>query len=238
MIRRWIALALVALAVVTIAPPSSRAQIPMIANGIIHATVASVNVANTTSEQLLYQYTIPAALLATWTTSNTAFGTAPLHLRLHGGIRTLGTVGGITGNSLAVNLGGSSATMMVVNGAAIAPDLGSGNQCAGGTQPGACPAPVALDVYISPLATRTSQNCTDLRACNPSVYMAARFVTASTTLVGGSNSFATENAYNAATLAVLNLNQSSFTLNVLYRWGSAASGNSLNIYNGVLKLGF
>ena len=36
----------------------------MIAQGIIHATVASVNAANTTASTLLYQYSIPAALLA------------------------------------------------------------------------------------------------------------------------------------------------------------------------------
>src|SRR5262245_8521517 len=109
MIRRWIALALLVALAVTIAPQSSQAQIPLISNGIIHATVASVNVANTTSEQLLYQYPIPAALIASWTSNNTAFGAVPLHLRLNGGIRTLGTVAGV-GASVGVSLGGSAAT--------------------------------------------------------------------------------------------------------------------------------
>lgn len=239
MIRRWIALALVALAVLTIAPPSSRAQIPMIANGMVHATVASVNSANTTAETLLYQYQIPAALIATWTSSNRAFGSAPLHLRLNGGIRTAGTVAGVTGNSLAVSLGGSSATMLVVNGGALPPDLGQTTACGGAAVGiGACQAPVALDVMISPIATVTTQNCTDLRPCSLTVYVAGRFVVASTTQAVANYQFGTETSYNAATIATLNLNQTSQTLNVLWRWGAAASNNSLNIYNGVLKLGF
>lgn len=238
MTRRWIALALVALALVTIAPPSSRAQIPMIAQGIIHATVASVNAANTTASTLLYQYSIPAALLASWTTNNTAFGTAPLHLRLNGLIRTAGTVGGVTGNSLAINLGGSSATMLVVNGNALPPDLGQGNQCGGTSIANACFAPAALDVYISPIATLTSTSNVDLRPGQPSVVMIARFSVASTTQGQANYQFTTETTYNAATLASLNLNQSAFTLNVNWVWGAAASVNSLNIYNGVLKLGF
>src|SRR6266850_6383023 len=157
----------VLLALVLLALPLSpvRAQIPMIANGLVTATVASVNAANTTTEVLLFQYPIPAALIASWTSSNLAFGANPLHLRLNGGIRTLGTVAGVVA-TLGVNLGGASATMVVVNGGALPGDLGSGTACAGVAQgPGACQAPVALDVYISPIATVTTQNCTDLRPC-------------------------------------------------------------------------
>ena len=245
--RRWIALALLVAIAVTIAPQSSRAQIPMIAQGIIHATVASVNVANTTALTLLYQYPIPAALLATWTTNNTAFGAAPLHLRLNGTIRTLGTVGGPTNNNLTVTLGSTApiASMMVVNGGILPPDLGAGNNCAGIAVANACFAPFTLDVMISPIATLTSTSDVDLRGASgggkPSVYMTARLSVASTTL-GQNPAFigaTTETTYNAATLAAVNLSgATSFPLNVNFQWGTAASGNSLNIYNGVLKLGF
>src|SRR5262245_50034209 len=233
--RRWIAF-LVIVAIVALVAPASRAQIPMIANGVIHATVASVNVANTTSEQLLYQYPIPAALIASWTSSNIAFGAAPIHLRLNGGIRTVGTVGGVTA-TLGVNLGGSTATMVVVNGNLLQSDLGSGTACSGAAMGiGACQAPVALDVMISPIATVTSQNCTDLRPCAYTLFMTGRFVYASTSqtgLAGNNHGFATENAYNVASLGTVN-NLTGQTLNVFWRWGAAASGNSLNIYNGIL----
>jgi hypothetical protein len=234
--RRWLALSLIALVALTTVGPA-RAQIPMIANGIIHATVASVNVANTTTEQLLYQYPIPAALIASWTSSNIAFGAAPIHLHLQGGIRTIGTVAGNVAN-LGVNLGGSLATFSVINAGVLPPDLGSGTACGGfAVGIGACQAPVALDVYISPIATLTSQNCTDLRPCQYSLYMAARFVAASTAQSNVTQTWATETVFNVATLGTINVLQPQ-TLNVLWRWGAAASGNSLNIYNGVLKLGY
>ena len=80
--RRLLPLALLALVLVALPLSPVRAQIPMIANGVITATNASVNVANTTSEQLLFQYPIPAALMASWTTTNAAFASTPLHLVL------------------------------------------------------------------------------------------------------------------------------------------------------------
>jgi hypothetical protein len=239
--RRWIALALVVAALVAIAPPASHAQIPMIANGIIHATSASVNAANSTAEILLYQYPIPAALWASWTTNNQAFASVPIHLRLNGGIKTVGTVGGITGNSLAVNLtsqtGVQIATMVIMNGATIPADLGGG-ACGGATQaPNACQAPITVDVVVNPIATLTTQNATDLRPQVFQAFLTGRVAVASTTQGVVSNTLATENAYNATTFSQANNNQTA-VLNVVWRWGSAASGNSLNIYNGVLKLGF
>jgi VanZ family protein len=63
---RWIAIAILVALAVSFAPLSSRAQstIPMISHGIINATVASVNAANTTAEILLYEFTVPASFLA------------------------------------------------------------------------------------------------------------------------------------------------------------------------------
>jgi hypothetical protein len=238
-IRRWIALALVALLAVTLAPPSSRAQIPMLSQGMVMSTVASVNAANTTSETLLYQYPIPAALIASWTTNNTAFGAAPLHLRLTGLLRTAGGTG-LGGNNapatLGVNLGGASATMTILNGATLPSDIGAGTSCGSGAAMGvgACYMPMAIDVVISPIATVTTQNCTDVRPCAYSLFMTGRFMTASFT---AANAQATEYAVNVATLGTINT-QTSQTLNVLWRWGSASSVNAVNIYNGVLKLGY
>jgi hypothetical protein len=222
--RRWLALLLVT--AVALASGEARAQIPMIANGIVHATNATVNAANTTTETLLYQYPIPAALIASWTSSNTAFAATPLHLRLNGSLvtnSTTGLGGGVGAATLGVNLGGSLATMMVVNG--LLPDnLGRGPLGA---------APVGIDVWISPIATVTTQNCTDLRPCNVSLYMSGKFTTASITGVNA----ATEITSNAVVLGTINVLQGQ-TLNVLWRWASAASSNSLNIYSGVLKLGY
>jgi hypothetical protein len=218
----------------------ARAQIPIIANGLVNATIASVNAANTTTETLLYQYPIPAALIASWTALNNAFGAPPLHLRLNGLMRTAGGTG-LGGNNapatLGVNLGGSAATMTILNGLTLPSDLGSGTSCGSGAAMGvgACYAPVAIDVLFSPIATVTTQNCTDLRPCSYSVYMSGRFMTAS--IAANNNSLATELTVNTATLGTVNV-LTSQTLNVLWRWGSAASVNTLNIYNGSLTIGW
>lgn len=229
---RVIVLLLIGLLALSVAPAA--AQIPTPTHGIVHATVASVNAANTTAEILLYEYPIPAAYIASWTSANIAYGAAPLHLRLNGGIRTLGSSPTAT---LGINLGGALATMVLVNGSSLPTDYGSGTACAGAAQgPGACQAPVAIDIVISPIATLTTQNCTDLRPCQYSMFMSGKFVAATTTQTTA-GTFATEANFNAATLATIN-NRQPATLKVLWRWGGAASGNSLNIYNGVLKLGF
>ncbi len=229
---RWLALSLIAVFALTTVGPA-HAQIPMLAQGMVMSTVASVNAANTTAETLLFQYPIPAALLASWTSTN-AFGSAPLHLRLNG---TIVTSGASPGATLGVNLTSASgvvASMVIINGAALQQDLGRGLVCGGSSAglTGACPAPASIDVYLSPIATLTTQNCTDLRPCNQSIYMAgdAKFASLSSTSV------ATISTYNTASLAAANINQA-LTLNVVWRWAVAASVNSVNIYNGVLKLG-
>lgn len=217
----------------------AQAQIPMLAQGLVMTTNASVNAANTTSEILLYQYQLPAALLASWTTTNTAFGSTPLHLRLNG---TIQASGGAPVASLGVNLtplgsaqSSSVATLAIINGAAMQQDIGRGTACNGSANasPGACAAPFWIDVMLSPIATVTTQNCTDLRPCNASIYFAGQAQYAS--LSG--TSAATLTSYNAASLAAVNINQP-MVINVNWRWGVAASINSVNIYNGELKLGF
>lgn len=216
-IRRWIALALIAALAVTTAPPSSRAQIPMIANGIVMSTVASVNIANTTTEQLMYQYPIPAALLASWTTTNRAFGSAPLHLVLMGTVQSTGA-GALT---VGVNLQSSTTTasMLAANGAIL------NTAAAGG--------PMQLDFWVSPIATLTTTNCTDLKPCTPGLYMRTR-LSFQGIAVG-----ATEVVLNGLSLpSAAGITNQATTLNVLGRWSAAASGNTLNIYNGVLKLGY
>jgi hypothetical protein len=65
--------------------------------------------------------------------------------------------------------------------------------------------------------------------------MSGRFMTAS--IAANNNSLATELTVNTATLGTVNV-LTSQTLNVLWRWGSAASVNTLNIYNGSLTIGW
>jgi hypothetical protein len=70
------------------------------------------------------------------------------------------------------------------------------------------------------------------------MYLAARAVMATTTQGNAiAGVAASETSFNSASISQANINQA-MTLNVLWRWGAAASGNSLNIYNGTLKLGF
>lgn len=235
-LRRWIALSLIAaLALTTVGP--ARAQIPMLAQGLVMSTDASVNAANTTTETLLFQYPIPAALIASWTATNAAFGAAPLHLRLNGTLvtnSTTGLGGGVGAATLGVNLGGANASLVLVNGALLPDNLGRGSACNGvSAGVGACPAPLSIDVWFAPIATLTTQNCTDLRPCNQSLYMSGKFSTATAT---GTN-YASDVTLNAVVLGTINVLQPQ-TLNVVWRWASAASNNSLNIYNGVLKLGY
>src|SRR4029077_4947225 len=212
------------------------AQIPMIANGLVTATNASVNAANTTTETLLFQYPIPAALIASWTATNQAFAAVPLHLRLNGTLvtnSTTGVGGGVGAATLGVSLGGASASLVIVNGALLPDNLGRGSACNGvsaGVGPG--PAPLAIGVWFAPIVTVTRQNCTDLRPCNQSIDMSGKFSTATST---GTN-VASDVTLNAVVLGTINVLQPQ-TLNVLWRWASAASTNSLNIYNGSLLIG-
>jgi hypothetical protein len=188
----------------------ARAQIPVIAQGIITATNASVNAANTTSEQLLFQYALPGALMASWTTSNTAFASVPLHLKLNGTVVSTGAGAGTIG----VNLGSALATVSVSNSGYFTPAAGG---------------PIRIDAWISPIATVTTQNCTDLRPCNVSVYMAVRVESAFNNATG-------TQVQSGVALGTLPINVP-VTLNVLHRWSAAASANSLNIYNGTLVVG-
>lgn len=237
-IRRWIALALVALLAVTFSPPSSRAQIPMIANGLVHATNASVSAANTTGEVLLYQYQLPAALIASWSQRNSLMpngAATPLHLSLNGTITTNSTTGlggGVGAATLGVGLG-TGASMALVNGALLPSNLG-GTSCGFN----ACAEPVAIDLWFSPIATGTTStggqiNCAGFQPCQYSLFMSGRFRWSSRT----TTNFSSESAINFATLGTINVLQPQ-TLNVLWRWASASNQNSLNIYNGVLKLGY
>jgi hypothetical protein len=209
----------------------ARAQIPIIANGLVVATDASVSATNTTGEVLLFQYPIPAAFIASWTATNNAFGAPPMHLRLNGMIYTSSTAPTAT---LGVNLGGASATMTVVNGATLQASLGGSGQPSGGNQN--LLSPVALDVWFNPIATLTTTSCAGLGPCQYSLAMAGRFSTASITAQNTAN-LATESTYNAATLGTINV-LTGQTLGVFWRWGAASAQNSLNIYSGTLTLGW
>ena len=214
--RHLLPLALLALVLIAL-PFTAGAQIPMIANGIVTATNASVNSANTTAETLLFQYTLPAAMLASWTTSNAAFASVPLHLKLNGYIQSTTTGAG----TLGVNLGGSTATMLVAN----AMIINSGNTVN----------PWHLDVWISPIATLTTTSCTDvIGSCNRSIYMSGRMAYGKQS--GSSETLASESVSNGLVLGTTAMNQPQ-TLTVLWRWSAAASANTLNIMNGTLVVG-
>jgi len=187
---------------------------------------ASITDVNSASEVSMFQYVVPAALIATSTNvTGTVTGTnylsnansqawqmnapQPLHFR------AIGTVGGgqVSTLMLGVNLGGSTATVNLNN--ITTGGLGAGLQ------------PARLDVYVIPIATTTATPT----STNNSVFLVARFEYGGMTAAGGTATVVTSN-----TIAALNV-ASPAQLNVVSRWQSAVSSSTLNFNNRILRIG-
>lgn len=191
--------------------------------GTIMYSGASISCVNTANECSAYQYTIPAAYLATATTvgavssqyytGDTATGLRapvlwntpqPLHLSM------AGYVAGNSGASyqVGVNLGGTAATLGMANTLASTQGL----------------QPIQLDVYITPIASVTATQS----AVN-NVFIYARLTTGAASTVAAT-------ATQIHTLTGMNL-ASPAQLNVLTRWQAGATSSTITWFKRLLKVG-
>jgi len=225
--RRFLALTL-ALVLMTLAPASAQPPIaPIVANGVIVSTTASIGVVNTIQAQTLWAGLIPPGLLATPPAANVAAvisgvgggqiqgfttGPAPLHLSLTGSVQT-GSSGTM---QLGVNYGGGasgSATVSLINGFSPAASAG--------------PAPFRVDCWLIPVATASAT-----AAAPQSLVLSCRaeLVSATPTQpnIFNANGF-TSTTFNLASPNVMN---------VTWQWGAAGAGNEIKIYGSTLTIGY
>jgi len=223
MLRLALALGFMALMV---APEVHAQQFPGVIapGGTMVYSGASITCANTAAECSMFQYTIPAAYIATGTTvgavtsqyydgrSSSGQNTPvlwrtpqPLHLSM------AGLVAGALGTSYqtGVNLGGTAATIGLSN-------------TFSSTQTGF--QPITLDVWITPIASVTATQS----AVN-NVFIVARLTT-------GLASSVAATATQVHTLTGMNL-ASPAQLNVLNRWQAASNSSSIIWFKRVLKVG-
>lgn len=199
--------------------------LPITPGGTIVWSNASESCVNTASECQVFQYTVPAALIASftnplanvsqWLDGRTANGLntpvlwtvpQPLHLSMAG--LNAGTSGSI--QQFGINLGGTAASLSLQNTLTSTQGL----------------EPIQLDVYIIPIA---SSNATPT-STNNSVWLMAR-------LTRGAAAGNTATITTTQTLAAMN-NASAAQLNVLSRWSSGGSNaNTIIWLKRVLKIG-
>ena len=213
-----------------------RAQqfMPVPASGLIMSSGASVTAVNSASEVSMYQYTVPAALIAS-ATSVGAVGTpiytgasasglstvplttvpAPLHFQAEG---ALAGAAGTTVN-LGINFGTITSGTQAAGTQGLATVVLNNNIAVANT----FPTPVYVDVWIQPIATTSATP----NAIN-TVFMVARmqFLNASGTLT----------TTNQATIAAINL-ASPTQLNVVARWAAASSNSTLTLFSRILAIG-
>ena len=214
--RRLIALALV---VLLLTPASAWAQVTIIGpGGVVHFTAASVTSENSSVAKKMYEFVVPAALVATssqitrtgtQSTLNVVAASVPLHLTCQGRISAASSPNAYFG----ANFGGANATVTMLNGPVA-------------TNATMAIMPVTVDVWVSPVATATTGVSTFIQARMAYVQFP------STTGL----SAASETVWNANTLGTINL-ASANTLNVVWQWGTAATGNALTFYKCVLVQG-
>ncbi len=185
---------------------------------------SSQTIVNTNAEVNLFQYTVPAALIATTsavpsgtivptytsnattTGNNAGYAPQPLHFRalglMYGGQASLLNIG--------ISLQGTTATLNL-------------NNIAGPTL-GLSPAPARLDVYVVPVATSSATPTSG----NVTMLITARFE------VGGNGATATQTTSSA----IVSMNTASAsTLNVAARWTATSSTAALTFLNRILRIG-
>ena len=223
---RMLRLALVfAIAALVWAPEIHAQQFPGVIgpSGTLAWNAASTTCSNSAAECSVFQYTIPAAYIATGTTvsalvsqyldGRTSDGRnipvlwrtpQPMHLSMAGILN--GSAGTIF--QTGINLGGTAASIGMSNTLVSAATF----------------TPITLDVWIVPIASQTAPQS----AAN-NVYMLARLIT---TGVGTQAATVTQ----THVLTAMNL-ASPAQLNVLNRWQAAASTSSIVWFKRVLKVG-
>lgn len=228
-LRRALALTLL-LTALGVAPVLAQ-PIPITPGGTIVSSSASLTCVNTAGECSGFQYTIPAALIASftnpsalvsqWFDGSTATGLhgpvlwttpQPLHLKM------IGTVANAAADSLAVavNFGGSVASTYISNVLAQASGL----------------RPASLDVWMVPIASTTATPSGTSTSGQINYTMFVRLEISP--ILGGT---ATSTIVSASqTLSSLNLG-SATQINVYTRWNAASNATSLIWYRRLLKLG-
>src|SRR5580765_7158206 len=221
-------IALILLAAMMIAAPfAAFAQtFPAPGSPTILWSSSSQTVVNSNQEVSLFQYNIPAALIATTTAvpagtlvptytsnatttgNNAGYAPQPLHFR------ALGLVAGAagTGFNIGVSLGGTTATINLNNSIPVAI-----------SGPGTL---ARLDVYVVPVATGTATPTSG----NITMQLVARIS------YQGNGTAGSETVVNGVTSASMTT-ASITTLNIVGRWAAAASGSSLSFFNRILRIG-
>lgn len=185
---------------------------------------SSQTAVNSNAEVSLFQYVIPAAYIATSTavpggttvltytsnatTTGSNTGYAPQPLHF----RALGVLAGGAGTTvnLGINLQGTNASL-TLNNNIVGAIAGPGTLA-------------RLDVYLVPLATGTATPTSG----NVTMVLMGRFAYV--------NAGGTETVVNSSTQVGM-ATASASILNVVGRWGAAASGSSLTFFNRILRIG-
>ena len=117
--RRVLILALLAL--VLAVPATAQQQLNTYPAGIIQLVNTAVTIANTTTATAMFSTTIPATYFGNL--FQPFRGGAALHLKLLGTVSTNVASGGVGNTNLGCNYGGTTATISLVNGAALTANL-------------------------------------------------------------------------------------------------------------------
>lgn len=198
---------------------------PIPASGVINYSTASITAVNSNAEVSMYQTIVPTQLFASATSvgavgtpiytgaSASGLSTTPLWTTpapLH--FRAVGNIAGAAGTTLNLGVNFGTASVVLANNiiGAITGAAGSvGN-------------PAYVDVWISNIASTTATP----NAVN-TIFMVARFQ-----YLNASGTLTTTN-----TSAITNVAASPATLNVVARWGAAASSSTFTLMNRLFKLG-
>ena len=189
--------------------------------GVIFYTASSASAVNTAASVNLFDYTLPAAFVATssfisvtgtTTTTNVVAASVPIHLRCNGRLVNAANVLNV-GVSFGPQGGTNPAVMASIS-------LISGVTMIANAAPGV---PLMFDAWIAPVATSVTPTSTD-------VFMNAR-------VAWGVGTLATEVVYNGLAYGNVNLGLPN-QLRVQWMFTTASNGNSAVFQNCVLGQGY
>lgn len=215
--RRMLGLALAfCMAVLPVTPALAQSNLQMTGpGGVIYYSTASVSCVNTATECSMLAATIPQGLVATMsiaaasatTTAANVGTTPPLHFVGRGFLSTGSSPGTL---NVGVNFGGATtATLSLVNG--ITPVASLVRQ------------PVTVEIWVAPLATGISSN---------TMTLSARLSYQN----GATAALASETTLNAHAIGTVTLNTTR-TLNLVWRWTTAANDNALTLHQRTINIG-
>lgn len=205
---------------------------PIPASGLILYSGASITAVNTTNEVSMFQFLVPAGLIATAVsvgavgspiytgTSASGLSTVPLTTTpapIH--FHAEGAIAGAAGTTVNLGINFGSLTPAIDLSPILATLVLNNNLVSSNT----LYTPAFMDVWLQPIATTSATP----NAVN-TAYFTARFswVNASGTLT----------TTNAATVTNINL-ASPAQLNIVARWAAAATGSSLIFFSRTLAIG-